>query len=108
MDLHDSRGPPRGHQYLRDQGGRSTGGQKADPASARRIRHALPIRARPCQRASRWPGIRNPPFAEPFGDLPYSDPWWKVIAIIVAIVAANGVIRAAFKVQPRRERQIRR
>jgi hypothetical protein len=38
----------------------------------------------------------NPPFAGQFGDLPYSDPWWKVIAIIVAAVAAIvGVIAAA-------------
>lgn len=38
----------------------------------------------------------NPPFAGQFGDLPYSDPWWKILAIIVAAVAALvGVIAAA-------------
>jgi len=36
------------------------------------------------------------PFAGQFGDLPFSDPWWKVIALIVAVVAALvGVIAAA-------------
>lgn len=38
----------------------------------------------------------NPPFAGQFGDLPYSDPWWKIIAIIVAVLAAIvGIIAAA-------------
>lgn len=38
----------------------------------------------------------NPPFAGQFGDLPYSDPWWKIIAIIVAAIAALvGIIAAA-------------
>lgn len=38
----------------------------------------------------------NPSFAGQFGDLPYSDPWWKILAIIVAALAALiGVIAAA-------------
>ena len=38
----------------------------------------------------------NPAFSGQFGDLPFSDPWWKVLAIIVAIVAAIvGAIAAA-------------
>lgn len=38
----------------------------------------------------------NPPFSGQFGDLPYSDPWWKIIAIIVAALAAIvGLIAAA-------------
>lgn len=38
----------------------------------------------------------NPPFAGQFGDLPFSDPWWKILAIIVAAIAALvGVIAAA-------------
>lgn len=39
----------------------------------------------------------NPAFAGQHGDLPFSDPWWKVLAIIVAIVAAIvGLIAAAY------------
>ena len=30
----------------------------------------------------------NPAFAGVHGDLPFSDPWWKILAIIVAILAA--------------------
>jgi hypothetical protein len=38
----------------------------------------------------------NPPFSGQFGDLPYSDPWWKIFALIVAILAAIvGAIAAA-------------
>jgi hypothetical protein len=38
----------------------------------------------------------NPPFAGQHGDLPYSDPWWKIIALIVAAIAAIvGAIAAA-------------
>jgi hypothetical protein len=38
----------------------------------------------------------NPPFAGQFGDLPFSDPWWKIIAVIVAALAAIvGIIAAA-------------
>jgi hypothetical protein len=38
----------------------------------------------------------NPAFTGQFGDLPYSDPWWKIIAIIVAVIAAIvGAIAAA-------------
>jgi len=38
----------------------------------------------------------NPAFSGQYGDLPFSDPWWKVIAIVVAAVAALvGVIAAA-------------
>lgn len=38
----------------------------------------------------------NPSFDGQFGDLPYSDPWWKLIAIIVAAISAIvGVIAAA-------------
>lgn len=37
----------------------------------------------------------NPPYAGRFGDLPFQDPWWKIVAAIVAIVAAIGAIIAA-------------
>jgi hypothetical protein len=37
----------------------------------------------------------NPAYAGDHGDLPFSDPWWKVLAIIVAIVAALVAIIAA-------------
>ncbi|MEG8184224.1 choice-of-anchor X domain-containing protein [Nocardia terpenica] len=38
----------------------------------------------------------NPPFTGQYGDLPFSDPWWKVLAIIVAVIAAIvGAIAAA-------------
>lgn len=37
----------------------------------------------------------NPSFAGVHGDLPFSDPWWKILAIIVAIVAALVAIVAA-------------
>jgi hypothetical protein len=30
----------------------------------------------------------NPPFAGQFGELPLSDPWWKIVALIVAAIAA--------------------
>ncbi len=29
----------------------------------------------------------NPPFTGQFGDLPYSDPWWKIVAIVVLLIA---------------------
>jgi hypothetical protein len=64
--------------------------------------------------AEGWPDGRKPPFPGPvvptgltftwhptapfdgqFGDLPFSDPWWKVLAVIVAFVAAIvGLIAA--------------
>jgi hypothetical protein len=37
----------------------------------------------------------NPAFAGVHGDLPFSDPWWKVLAVIVAIIAAIVAIVAA-------------
>jgi hypothetical protein len=37
----------------------------------------------------------NPAYAGIHGDLPFSDPWWKILAIIVAIVAALVAIIAA-------------
>jgi len=37
----------------------------------------------------------NPPYAGEHGDLPFSDPWWKVLAVIVAIIAAIVAIIAA-------------
>jgi hypothetical protein len=38
----------------------------------------------------------NPSFSGQHSDLPFSDPWWKVLAIIVAIIAAIvGAIAAA-------------
>jgi hypothetical protein len=38
----------------------------------------------------------NPAYAGTHGDLPFQDPWWKVIALIVLIVAAIvGIIAAA-------------
>jgi hypothetical protein len=37
----------------------------------------------------------NPAYAGVHGDLPFSDPWWKILAIIVAIIAAIVAIVAA-------------
>lgn len=37
----------------------------------------------------------NPAYSGVHGDLPFSDPWWKILAIIVAIVAAIVAIVAA-------------
>ena len=37
----------------------------------------------------------NPAFAGLHGDLPFSDPWWKILAIIVLIIAAIVAIVAA-------------
>lgn len=37
----------------------------------------------------------NPAYSGIHGDLPFSDPWWKILAIIVAIVAAIVAIVAA-------------
>lgn len=37
----------------------------------------------------------NPAYSGVHGDLPFSDPWWKIAAIIVAIVAALVAIVAA-------------
>jgi hypothetical protein len=37
----------------------------------------------------------NPAYAGTHGELPFSDPWWKILAIIVAIVAALVAIVAA-------------
>jgi hypothetical protein len=37
----------------------------------------------------------NPAYAGEHGDLPFSDPWWKILAIIVAIIAAIVAIVAA-------------
>jgi hypothetical protein len=37
----------------------------------------------------------NPAYAGPHGDLPFSDPWWKVLAIIILIIAAIVAIVAA-------------
>lgn len=37
----------------------------------------------------------NPAYSGTHGDLPFSDPWWKILAIIVAIVAAIVAIVAA-------------
>lgn len=37
----------------------------------------------------------NPAYAGTHGELPFSDPWWKVLAIIVALIAALVAIIAA-------------
>lgn len=37
----------------------------------------------------------NPAFAGVHGNLPFSDPWWKILAIIIAIIAAIVAIVAA-------------
>lgn len=37
----------------------------------------------------------NPSFAGVHGDLPFSDPWWKVLAVIILIIAAIVAIVAA-------------
>jgi hypothetical protein len=37
----------------------------------------------------------NPTYTGLHGDLPFSDPWWKILAIIVAVVAAIVAIVAA-------------
>ena len=37
----------------------------------------------------------NPAYAGVHGDLPFSDPWWKVLAIIIALIAALVAIIAA-------------
>lgn len=37
----------------------------------------------------------NPAFAGVHGDLPFSDPWWKVLAVIVLVIAAIVAIVAA-------------
>lgn len=37
----------------------------------------------------------NPAYAGTHGELPFSDPWWKILAIIIAIVAALVAIIAA-------------
>jgi hypothetical protein len=39
----------------------------------------------------------DPGYAGTHGDLPFSDPWWKILAIIVAVVAAIVAIVAAAK-----------
>lgn len=39
--------------------------------------------------------VPNPAYAGTHGELPFSDPWWKVLAIIIAIVAALVAIIAA-------------
>jgi hypothetical protein len=37
----------------------------------------------------------NPAFAGVHGDLPFSDPWWKILAVIILIIAAIVAIVAA-------------
>ena len=37
----------------------------------------------------------NPAFAGIHGDLPFSDPWWKILAVIILIIAAIVAIVAA-------------
>lgn len=37
----------------------------------------------------------NPAFSGTHGDLPFSDPWWKILALIVALIAAIVAIIAA-------------
>lgn len=37
----------------------------------------------------------NPSYSGQFGDIPFQDPWWKILAIIVAIIAAIVAIVAA-------------
>ncbi len=37
----------------------------------------------------------NPAYAGTHGELPFSDPWWKILAIIIAIIAALVAIIAA-------------
>ncbi|WP_426077710.1 choice-of-anchor X domain-containing protein [Janthinobacterium sp. PSPC3-1] len=39
--------------------------------------------------------VPNPAYAGTHGELPFSDPWWKVLAIIIAIIAALVAIIAA-------------
>jgi hypothetical protein len=43
-----------------------------------------------------WTWTPNPAYAGTHGELPFNDPWWKVVALIVLIVAAIvGIIAAA-------------
>jgi hypothetical protein len=43
-----------------------------------------------------WTWTPNPAYAGVHGELPFNDPWWKVVAIIVLIVASIvGIIAAA-------------
>ncbi len=37
----------------------------------------------------------NPAYAGTHGELPFSDPWWKILAIIIAVIAALVAIIAA-------------
>jgi len=37
----------------------------------------------------------NPAYRGQFGDLPFQDPWWKIVALIVAALAAIGAAIAA-------------
>lgn len=37
----------------------------------------------------------NPSYSGMHGDLPFSDPWWKVLAIVVAVIAAIVAVVAA-------------
>ncbi|HMH14306.1 MAG TPA: choice-of-anchor X domain-containing protein [Edaphobacter sp.] len=37
----------------------------------------------------------NPAYAGVHGDLPFSDPWWKILALIVALIAAIVAVIAA-------------
>ncbi|MCU0440395.1 MAG: hypothetical protein MUC49_21090 [Raineya sp.] len=39
--------------------------------------------------------LPNPPYKGQFGDLPFQDPWWKVVGWVVAAVAAIGAVVAA-------------
>lgn len=39
--------------------------------------------------------VPNPAYAGPHGELPFEDPWWKVLALIVLVIAAIvGIIAA--------------
>jgi hypothetical protein len=43
-----------------------------------------------------WDWYPNPSYSGQFGDLPFSDPWWKILAVVVAILALIvGLIAAA-------------
>jgi hypothetical protein len=55
------------------------------------IQHGLPLRAQggpwvPTGVTLDW--APNPAYARTHGNLPFSDPWWKILALIVALIAA--------------------
>ena len=70
------------------------GGDDKDPREAKR--HCPPFDGPRPITGIRFAWVPNPPFAGQHGDLPFSDPWWKIVGIVVAIIAAIvGIIAAA-------------